>query len=92
MPGTLSPGVKSPLRRADAHLHPVPRSGVVELSLHSPARVHGEVLNYLRTGTAQKRTMRRPLWNTREADVDVRDKLFSAMIFTLLFLRGSCQG
>jgi hypothetical protein len=34
-----------------SHLHPVPRSGMLELYIHSPIRLHGVVLNSLRTGT-----------------------------------------
>jgi hypothetical protein len=33
------------------HLHPLPRSRMVELYLHSPISLHGMMFNYLRTGT-----------------------------------------
>jgi hypothetical protein len=32
------------------HLHPLPRSRMVELYLHSSIRLHAVVLNYLSTG------------------------------------------
>jgi hypothetical protein len=44
-------GVKLPGRESNTHLHLVPASKTVELYLHSHMRLHGVVLNWLRTGT-----------------------------------------
>jgi hypothetical protein len=46
----IPPGDSGPGREAD-HLHLVPSSGIVELYLRSPIRLHGVVFNYLSTGT-----------------------------------------
>jgi hypothetical protein len=49
--GAPSQGVK-----LTTHLYLVPKSGMVELHLHSPIRLHGTVFNSLRIGTTLRFT------------------------------------
>jgi hypothetical protein len=44
--------VKPQGREADHYPHPVPRSRMAEIYLHSPPCLHGRVLNWLRTETS----------------------------------------
>jgi hypothetical protein len=60
--GKISTGVK-----LTTNLQLVPRSRIVELYLHTPIRVHGIMLNLLRTGTTLLYTgVKLDPWDRRE--------------------------